>query len=121
MYRDTDHPKWKRTLWKWMYPTYAFFIFVLQVECLPNSELRKVVRFLQRREVEKSNYFLMRILDELPLEHYTPMVWSLRWNQRLDDTNVNRITSAIDPTLFVGELLDIELLTWVKKYKNESQ
>jgi len=71
-------------------------------------------------ECEKSNIFLRKCLGAKAVDYYIPMNGSLRWNQRLDDTNINRLATELDDFFhnesYTSPLglnrLDVELLNW---------
>lgn len=101
-------PKWKKKLWKLLFPTYALFILSLQLKAAGPSQMTPFIEFLMRLEAEKDNYFIQVICGG-KAGNYDGMKGGIRWNNRLDDTN--NINMWVG---FEAIPLDIHLLNWVQ-------
>ena len=110
---------------KLQFPTYAFFLWVLQILTLPESPEKQELIELMLMECEESNYAIRLLLGDKTIsrdvidEHIS--TFGFRWNMRLDDSVVSSPRPLTDDEKSVNDI-DLGFLLFAfdyneKKYK----
>lgn len=110
--------KIQKILAKMQFPTYAFFLWVLQIATLPNSVQKNDLCDLLLKECEPSNYALRLLLGDSSItenvikEHISQ--FGLRWNNRLDDSTNDSMRALTDEETEYNDI-DLDFLKYCFK------